>query len=531
MNTDHHEIEWQFDTDRLDEAQRCLRRIARQYGLVTGPARVETHHDTYFDTGDWRVHRSGYALRLRQAIGPGSHPAEATLKSLAAAEAGVRQRREITETLEDTDTANLSAALLTAPGPVGARARAVIGTARLEPIFEIVTRRGSIPLSASGQPAGGIALDETTIAGQTSARLQRIEIEAAPGMAGALQPFVDEARKACHLREAERSKFEIALAARGLTPAGVTDVFPALAGRAVVERDITLGDLALMMLRRRAIEMLAQEPATRLGDDIEALHAMRVATRRLRSILRLFEDALPEEGVALAEELRWLAGALGETRDLDVHLEQISAWLATAGPQERIALEALQRLLEQDRLAARRQMLDALDSAHYERLKINLVSLAALEHRLPRLANKPAAKAMPPLIRRRYRRVRRLADALSEASPPPDFHAARIQCKRLRYALDCAAPLYGKPARAVIKGLAIIQDVLGHYQDAQVGVARMRDLCARHAADLTPETIAALDEIAQRHARQGDEIKQQFWPAWRRLRGSTWKKLAERMKA
>jgi CHAD domain-containing protein len=285
-----------------------------------------------------------------------------------------------------------------------------------------------------------------------------------------------------------------------------------------------------MMLRRRAIEMLEQEPATRMGDDIEALHATRVATRRLRSILRLFEDALPEQAAALAEELRWLAGALGETRDLDVHLEQIGAWLATAGSQERVALEALQRLLQQDRLAARSRMLDALDSARYERLKINLVSLAALEQRLPRLAKKQAAVAMPQLIRRRYRRARRLADALSETSPPPDFHAVRIQCKRLRYALDCAEMLYGKPARAMIRRLADVQDILGRYQDAQVGVARMRDVCARHASDLAAETIAALDEIAQRHARQGDEIKQQFWPAWRRLRGPAWKKLVERMK-
>lgn len=545
MNTEQREIEWQFDADRLSGAQACLARIARRHGLTPGKAHVETHHDTYFDTGDWRVYRSGYALRLRQPSGPGNTDAvlrsvQVTLKSLAdasdcAREAGVRQRREITETLEAGNAEQPAAIVLAAPGPVGERARAVVGPARLEPIFEIVTRRKTIPLSASSQPAGEIALDETTVIGQTPATLRRIEIEAAPGMAPILQPFADKARKACHLREAERSRFEIALAARGLTPAGVTDVFPALAQRAVVERDIKLGELALMMLRRRAIEMLEQEPATRMGDDIEALHAMRVATRRLRSILRLFEDALPEQAIALAEELRWLAGALGETRDLDVHLEQTRAWLAvTDAPeraQERTALETLARLLEQDRLVARKRMLDALDSARYERLKITLISLAALEHRLPRLANKPAAKAMPPLIRRRYRRVRRLADALSETSPAPDFHAVRIQCKRLRYTLDCAAPLYGKPVRAAIKRLAVIQDILGRYQDTQVAVARMRDLCARHAADLTPETIAALGEIAQRQARQGDEIRQQFWPAGRRLRGSAWKKLVERMKA
>ena len=534
MNTDQREIEWQFDADRLSGAQTCLARIARRHGLTPGKARVETHHDTYFDTGDWRVYRAGYALRLRVAAGPESQPGELTLKSLAAAEKGLRQRREVTETLESVDRREPAVAALAAPGPVGERVRAIAGPARLEPIFEIVTRRKAIPLSANGQRAGEIALDETTIAGDRElsphlARLRRIEIEAAPGMAPLLQPFVSESRKVCHLREAEQSRFEIGLAARGLTPASVTDVFPALAQHATATRGMTLGELAMLMVRRRAIEMLEQEPATRMGDDIEALHAMRVATRRLRSILRLFEDALPGQGIALAEELRWLAGALGETRDLDVHLEQTRAWLATADPQERAPLETLARLLEQDRLLARRRMLDALDSARYERLKISLASLGAQAHALPRLAGKPAAKVMPGLIQRRYRRLRRLADRLSDDSPPPDFHAARIQCKRLRYALDCAEALYGRPVRAAIKRLANIQAILGQYQDAQVAIARMRDLCSRHTADLPPGAVETLNKIAQQHARQGEEIKQRFWPAWRKLRGSAWRKLAERM--
>ncbi len=528
MNIDQDEIEWQFEADSLAEVEQCLARTARRHGLAPAQTRVETHHDTYLDTGDWRVYRAGYGLRLRQRAGRANRSAEGTFKSLAAAEAGVRQRREITETLQDVDGAQPALALLKAPGPVGERVRAVVGPARLEPIFEIVTRRKTIRLFKADQPAGEIALDETTIIGQAPVRVQRIEIEAAPNMAPVLQPFVDEARRACRLREAEHAKFEIALAARGLTPAHTADLFPALAQPSDATRDMTLGELALMMLRRRTLELLEHEPSARMGDDIEALHTMRVATRRLRSMLRLFEDALPEQAIALAEELRWLARALGEVRDLDVHLEQIGAWLAIAGPQARAALQSLQHLLEQDRLAARRQMLDALDSARYERLKVSLSVLVTHKQDLPRLAGKPAARVMPRLIRRRYRRMRRLADALSDTSAPPDFHAVRIQCKRLRYALDCAEVLYGKPARAMIRRLAKVQDILGRYQDTQVAIARMRDLCARHAADLPPGTVETLNKIAQQHARQGDEIKQQFWPAYQRLRDSAWHKLVEK---
>jgi len=536
MSTDQSEVEWQFDADGLSEARACLARVARRHGLMPGKAHAETHHDMYFDTGDWRVYRAGYALRLRLAAGAPNQPCELTLKSLSGAEKGLRQRREITETLESVDLKRPAVALLAAPGPVGERARAMIGPARLEPIFQIVTRRNAIPLLASGQPAGEIALDETTVAGEREwhpqpARLRRVEIEAAPGMAPLLQPFVDEAREACHLREAEHTKFEIGLAARGLTPASVADLFPSLAAHEVSGQDMTAGELALTMLRRQTLELLEQEPATRMGDDIEALHDMRVATRRLRSILRLFESALPAHSVAVREELRWLAGALGEVRDLDVHLEQIRAWRDSADPREQAAIETLAHLLEQDRLAARRRMLDALDSARYERLKISLIALSAPGRALPRPAHKPAAQALPALIQRRYRRMRRLANGLNDESLPPDFHAVRIQCKRLRYALDCAEALYGKPIRAAIKRLAAIQDVLGRYQDAQVAIARMRDLCSRHAADLPPGVAETLNEMAQQRARQGDEIKQQFWPAYGKLRGSVWTKLVEKMKA
>ena len=70
-----------------------------------------------------------------------------------------------------------------------------------------------------------------------------------------------------------------------------------------IDPEMTIGAVALAVLRRHFSAMLAKEPGTRLGDDIEELHDMRVANRRLRAALALFADVLPEVALKTSEEL------------------------------------------------------------------------------------------------------------------------------------------------------------------------------------------------------------------------------------
>ena len=71
-------------------------------------------------------------------------------------------------------------------------------------------------------------------------------------------------------------------------------------------------------------ELIAHDPGTRLGDDPEELHQARVATRRLRAVLRAARPLLdPGWTESLRAELSWLGGALGPVRDLDVLLDHL----------------------------------------------------------------------------------------------------------------------------------------------------------------------------------------------------------------
>ena len=78
------------------------------------------------------------------------------------------------------------------------------------------------------------------------------------------------------------------------------------------------------MLRRQLGVLREKEPGTRLGEDIEELHDMRVATRRLRAALALFSTVLPVRAQTFREELGWLGRVLGAVRDLDVQLDGLA---------------------------------------------------------------------------------------------------------------------------------------------------------------------------------------------------------------
>src|SRR5450756_1736245 len=86
-----------------------------------------------------------------------------------------------------------------------------------------------------------------------------------------------------------------------------------------LDPDLPLAVAGAAILRQQYEKLRAAEAGTRLGEDIEELHQMRVATARLRVALRLFvTDPVREQFAGLEADARELAHALGAVRDLDV---------------------------------------------------------------------------------------------------------------------------------------------------------------------------------------------------------------------
>src|SRR5215208_6772686 len=522
---DHQEVEWQFDALDVRPVSRWL--DGDSWGRDPAVAVGETREisDGYFDTEDWRIYRAGYALRVRRA---GGKMVEATMKRLASAngKTGLRSRREISEPLDDADPESLNGAT----GPLGDRVRALTGPEALRALFEVRTHRSTHYLMLDGFRAGEIALDETTIpldGEEDPARIRRVEVEVEPEALDRLEPFVQRLREECRLSPAVASKYESGLFARGISPPEPPDFGPT-----GVDGSLTTGEFAFRVLRKQFGIFLAHEPGTRIGEDPEELHDMRVATRRMRAAMKIFEEPLPVRTQRFRNEFKWIAGALGEVRDLDVQLEQLDGWISSASSGDREPLEALRAVFQERRKKTRKSMLRRLNSRRYARL---VESFGAFLERGPsrraQASRRPILAAAPDLVRKPYRRVRKLGDPLSEESSGEEYHELRKKGKRLRYALEFLSDIYGDPTKDLIKPLKNLQDVLGDHQDAEVAVAHLRELAVSkgRSPKLPPETIFVMGGIAHRYEVQARELRSEFPGAYSKVRGKRWKKVKSAM--
>jgi CHAD domain-containing protein len=268
------------------------------------------------------------------------------------------------------------------------------------------------------------------------------------------------------------------------------------------------------MLALQLERILAHDPGVRLGDDLEDVHQMRVATRRLRAFLRTARSALEGDwGEPLREELRWLAGLLGGVRDLDVLLAYLRREAETLEPAEREAFSRVLAELEEERERARGVLLEGISGERY----------FALLDRIEAVAAAPAVSAEAPelssLFAAELRRLRRRAGPhLSNGgATDAELHDARIRTKRARYAAELAGPALGEPGRRFVAAAKELQDVLGEHQDAVVAEERIRTLAERTE---DPEARFAAGRLVERqHARRA---------AARAVVGDAWER-AERL--
>lgn len=524
MSNIHHEMEWQFDADDLALAEQWLRDRARVGDLQFHFSQAEAQVDAYYDAPDWRFHQAGYALRLRRE----GTRCEATLKSFGTEEGALRRRQEINEPLGDVEDA--LRALARSDGEVGSRVRNVLGKNHLRRLFEVRTNRQRILLRADGAAIAEVALDDVNVVAdrrRQPVHFNRVEIELRPnnlvGGEEKVRAFVSRFRKACSLKPAAQSKFEAGIEAEGLHPAPAIDLgqpdAPEHAGD-----DPAMGDLAYAVFRQQFGEFLARVPGSRLGEDPEEVHRIRVAARRLRAAMSLFREYIPAEVQRLRGELGWAARVLGAVRDLDVQLERAHEWHTGDAALDANALHSLESLLIEQRDSARARALRAMNSVRFERMVNDMTALLRAGPQSAMLAYKPARNEMPMLILKRYVKVREGGDAIDVDSPAEELHALRIQCKRLRYALEFAAPLYGKPARDFLPRLIALQDVLGAHQDAYVAIDQLRLLSLAQPA-LPEVLVEALSAISDRYAVQAQTLRDAFPQAYRRLKGKAWQQL------
>lgn len=505
------EREWQFDAPDLAVVERWLQDqpVHAPFAFAFGEPKEQV--DVYFDTPDWRIHRAGFTLR-RRAKGDAF---EATLKSIDRGSGDVSARREVTELLQGAE-------LLGGDGEVASRVRVIAAREPLQPLVEVRTRRRGVAVLRNGHPVASVDLDETALVhqGAVAGTLRRVEVEIAePAIERELTGVVRALARACALTPASTSKFEAALAAAGLSPGGSLDFGPT-----VLDPAAGAAEYGFAWLRRQWAEFLHHEPGTRLGEDIEALHQMRVATRRLRATIALFRGVLPARLEVLRDELQWAGHELGAVRDLDVQIEHMHGLQAGVPPEEAAALAPLVAILEEQRAAERQLLTELLDSARFEAL-VQGMSAALREGPPPAVPRVEVRGFAAPILRRRIGAVRKDGARLVPSSPPAGYHALRIRGKRFRYSLELFGDLYGRPAQRMTEAVKSLQDLLGEHQDAEVMIDWLRATVAAHPDRLPPETLVAVGEQIARQRGIMAERRAGFRRVFREVAGPRWRAL------
>jgi CHAD domain-containing protein len=421
---------------------------------------------TYYDTPDLRLATNHVTLRRRS----GGNDAGWHIKRPA----GDGERTETHAPL------TVGAAV---PPDVAEQVRDVTGPEPLAPVAHVRTRRVERPLRAGDGTVLALVADDTVSAealGDEAVvqRWRELEVELVDGPHELLADL-DTALRAAGARPS-RSASKLARALAGRLPGEPGDA----------------GDPLTDYLRAQRDAIRENEAGVRAGDP-DAVHDMRVATRRIRSTLRTFRPLLDAERTEpLRSELQWLAGLLGGVRDGDVMAQRLASEVESLPPDVVLGpvAERIRERLGERTARAREELVAGLDSPRYR----SLVEASEGPPERPRRTD---------LFRRARKTLRRADGHLADAdrADPADrdvrLHEARKSYKRARYAVETVAPLAGKPAKRLAKTLTKLQDVLGSHQDAIVTGQLVRELGAE--ADRAGENAFTYGLLAQRQHEAG----------------------------
>jgi CHAD domain-containing protein len=425
-------------------------------GGTVGDA-VESQLDaTYFDTADARLARHGITLRRRT----GGEDAGWHLKLPA----GPDERTEV--------RLPLGRATRTVPRALTRDVRAIVRDRPLVPIAVLRTTRierrllddqGNALAAVADDTVHGQRLSDGTP--QDEASWREVEVELLGGDTSFLDAVSDRLSAAGLTRS--RSSSKLARMLGDLEP-------PAGAAQLDMRRGarrVTAGALMVAYLQEQVGQLVRADRGAR-SNDPHAVHAMRVATRRLRSTLATYRPLVDRQRTdPLRAELKWLGQVLGGSRDAEVLHRRMRALIA-AQPEDPVLGQVTDRIdqeLGERRKVAVADLRAALDGKRYFRLLDALDELVA-HPPLATLASKRARKLVPHLVGQVARRVDRAAQAVSDdgtgQSRNAGLHEVRKCAKRARYAAESAVPVAGKDARRLAGRMESLQEVLGEHQDS-----------------------------------------------------------------
>jgi len=252
-------------------------------------------------------------------------------------------------------------------------------------------------------------------------------------------------------------------------------------------------------IQKQMAAFFSQEPAVLAGTDPEAVHDMRVASRRLQEILKV---VVPDGGGRrkLFRQIRRVRRMQADVRDLDVMAESLRKLRRRSSARARCeGLDLLISTLIRRRERALALLRTSLTGARLSRLenRLYLTTEAALT---PPLDGGAVISAVTASTRQREQEFQLAAAQARKSGSVDDLHAARIAGKRIRYILEVANALRIGSPRPRIRELKSIQRGLGDWHDIEVlEEVLIRFCCSRKRAREHTEAVRSLYDLVLRN--------------------------------
>lgn len=542
------EIELKYRPTSLAAGERYLSAVAIAGLVPASRTRTIQVDDRYVDSADGALAHAGFAARMRVMDGSTIVSVKSTARR--ATQAGPHRREEL------EGPANLDSAPRDWPA---SDARSLVlelcGDAPLVELVTIRQQRRKRELR-DGDTVLEVSLDEVEVVadGEVLDRFVELEVELAGGDEGRLAGVARVLDADAELEDSPNSKLEAALAAvqarpraAVVLPSALPTVLPDPSAHRADPADPEAGpappaparspgvlasdpvaEAGRKVLRFHFARMQAREAGTRDGRDPEDLHAMRVATRRMRAAWRVFGDGFrPGRTKRHRAYLREIAGRLGAVRDLDVLIAGAEAWQAELPRSDRAGLKPLLAAWRGYRDDARVLLVRDLDSddhaAFVESFRVfvqtegagAVTTDASSPHRVRDTAGSRAWAA--------YERVRSYEPVLRWADVET-LHDLRIAAKWLRYTLEFVREALGPDVALLVPRVVALQDHLGQLNDADVAASMARTFLVEHGSDVTPASAAVIGQYLNSREREVARLRRTVGVSWRGLAGLTFRR-------
>jgi CHAD domain-containing protein len=414
---------------------------------------------TYHDTPDHRLARHGVTLRRRWEDGHDSWQLKLPREG---------DRLEIEWDADGPEIPEELTRLLTA----------YLRGSALEPVAELHTLRRAVCVSSKGEEAAEVVHDSVEVmkGSRVVRRFDEVEIEQKRAGSERLIARLERQLRAAGARRGD----------------GRPKVFQALdlpaPTRSQIAREAPAVEHLRYYLQTQVDSLVQNDPLARRGES-DGVHAMRVATRRMRSALKEARRLLGPSWVEdTRRELKWLGDMLGRVRDLDVFAAYVEREVAHMGVGSEQGGRDLVALIAERSQAARAGLAAALVEPRY------LALLDRLEGTRESLPIGPERESVQRMLRRAARRTRRRLRGVSRSSSDTRLHELRIAAKRARYAGELASGAQGRAARRLAQRAEALQTILGEHQDAVVAEERLQSL----SADATPAAAFVAGRLTER---------------------------------